>query len=215
MAPFIQQIIMIPYVQLAYASTLTANPAHIREDLYQVLDNARQYNNNHQLTGLLLYGNGYLFQYIEGNKQQVDDFYQHLLKDSHHQDVILLAYEDRQQARFDYSSQRYVRFESPIVHFFTQNQLPEFNPYLLNTSLIHSFMEVLYSYGINNASTPKSMPTLANSMQTHSTQFDTMHNSYTMSLKDMGLVAAFIVLLIMPLYLVVTLMPGVSRFFLF
>lgn len=126
---------MIPYVRLAYASTATANPAHIRNDLIQIFESAQQYNFNHQLTGVLLYGNGYFFQYIEGRKPEVDRLYQHLLKDLRHQGVSLLFYDVAEQLKFDQWGACYTHFEPSIEHFFRQHQLAGFNPYLLNRPL--------------------------------------------------------------------------------
>lgn len=196
---------MIPYVRLAYASTATANPAHIRNDLLQILDSATRYNSNHQLTGVLLYGNGYFFQCIEGQKHQVDDLYQHLLKDSRHQDITLLSYESREQLRFDQWGLRYVHFEAPVEHFFSQNHLAVFNPYLLNTTLIHPFLDTLYNDARNHPGQPNQALMALEASQ----------SGYVMSGWDMGMVAAWILLALLPLYLIVTLVPGTSGFFMF
>ena len=196
---------MIPYVRLAYASTATANPAHIRNDLIQIFESAQQYNFNHQLTGVLLYGNGYFFQYIEGRKPEVDRLYQHLLKDLRHQGVSLLFYDVAEQLKFDQWGSCYTHFEPSIEHFFRQHQLAGFNPYLLNNQLIHSFLDVLYSRNSNNSAT--SMQALRG--------LEANQGNYVMSLKDMATVDVLILLILIPLYLIVTLMPSTSGFFLF
>lgn len=196
---------MIPYVRLAYASTATANPAHIRNDLIQIFESAQQYNFNHQLTGVLLYGNGYFFQYIEGRKPEVDRLYQHLLKDLRHQGVSLLFYDVAEQLKFDQWGSCYTHFEPPIEHFFRQHQLAGFNPYLLNNQLIHSFLDMLYSR--NSNSSVSAMQVLRG--------LEANQSSYVMSLKDMATVGVLILLILIPLYLIVTLMPSTSGFFLF
>lgn len=193
---------MIPYVRLAYASTATAKPARIRNDLLQIFESTRQYNFNHQLTGVMLYGNGYFFQCLEGRKTQVDGLYQHLLKDPRHQNVALLSYEHRSAAQFGQWNQRYVRFEPPVEHFFNQNELMPFNPYLLNTQLIHPFMDLLYEHAASNAHGP-SQALMA---------LEASQNGYAMSFKDMLMVSVLIVLALIPVYLVVMLVPGTTGF---
>lgn len=196
---------MSSFVRLVYASTATANPAHIRNDLIQIFESAQQYHLNHQLTGIILYGNGCFFQCIEGKKTQVDRLYQQLLKDSRHHNITLLTYENSTQPKFANFEWRYTHAEPQIENFFIQHQLSGFNPYLLGDQLMPSFMDVLYQQAQTNGAASREALQLLEAGQ----------RDYVMSFKDMATVGTLLLLAIIPLYLVVTFLPGTSGFFLF
>lgn len=196
---------MSSLVRLVYASTATAHSAHIDSDLHQIVESARQYNFNHQLTGITLYGNGYFFQCIEGKKSQVYRLYQQLLNDSRHHNITVLGYESSTQPKFTHCDWRYAQAEPQIESFFIQNKLNGFNPYLLRDQLMASFMNVLYQQAHDD--TPASCQALQ--------VLEAGQSDYVMSFKDMATVGTLLLLAIIPLYLVVTLIPGTSGFFLF
>ncbi|RYY80153.1 MAG: BLUF domain-containing protein [Moraxellaceae bacterium] len=192
-------------VRLVYTSTATAQPAEIRNDLQKILAAAQKNNFNHQLTGVLLYGNNYFLQCIEGSKAQVDSLYQKLSRDPLHQDIKMLSYAPIETKKFGQWAMRYVHFDAPIAAFFGAHQLGSFNPYLLTSSLVDPFLDVLACY----ASSCLDEPNLALQL------LENNQSRYVMSLKDMAMVAGFILLVLAPLYLVVSLMPTGAGFFFF
>lgn len=59
--------------------------------LQMLLDQARYYNAQHDVTGILLYGNGQFFQVLEGEEQAVRATYQRISQDPRHRDIAAFA----------------------------------------------------------------------------------------------------------------------------
>lgn len=141
---------MDKYIRLTYASTTTSKPSTIREDLVAILTEAQHHNFNHQINGVLFYGNDYFFQCIEGEKRHVDALYEKLLKDPRHKHVLLLSYKPISKPRFITWNMKYVLQEPAILEFFSSNQWPRFNPYALDDDLIEPFLNILYHHNGSN-----------------------------------------------------------------
>ena len=88
-------------VRLTYASTITSTPATIRDELTTILNQARQFNFNHQIHGVLLYGNNTFYQCLEGPKSKIDQLYQKLLQDLRYSQIKQLSYHDISTGYFD------------------------------------------------------------------------------------------------------------------
>ncbi|ONG41821.1 hypothetical protein BKE30_03035 [Alkanindiges hydrocarboniclasticus] len=139
------------YIRLTYASTTTSKPATIRQDLVAILNEAQMHNSNHDIYGVLFYGNNYFFQCIEGKKLEIDSLYEKLLKDTRHKEIVLLSYEPINKLRFMGWNMKYVLQEPAILEFFESNHWEKFNPYALDEDLIDPFLNILSSH---NESTP-------------------------------------------------------------
>jgi hypothetical protein len=84
-------------VRLIYASrAVDAGSASIDAILAQ----SRAHNPACGVTGILCYGSGIFLQAIEGGRAAVSDLYGHIQRDSRHQDVVLLYYEEITERRF-------------------------------------------------------------------------------------------------------------------
>ena len=59
-------------------------------DLAEILAEARDYNENHQITGLLLYASKHFFQILEGEREQVQSLFARIKKDNRHEAIVLL-----------------------------------------------------------------------------------------------------------------------------
>lgn len=58
-------------------------------EVRSILENTCKFNNENDVTGLLIYSEGFFFQLIEGEKDLVKEIYNNkILKDSHHKDII-------------------------------------------------------------------------------------------------------------------------------
>ena len=61
------------------------------ESLLTLLEKCREVNSRQQITGILLYGNGYFLQLLEGNMDVVCDlYYNHIANDPRHKNLTLL-----------------------------------------------------------------------------------------------------------------------------
>lgn len=134
----------MPYcARLTYASTSTSSPATIRQDLIDILDEARAYNFNNKLYGVLYYGNNYFFECIEGRKTEVDALYEKLKKDPRHTNLFLLSYHEIEETSLKNWNMKYVHYDQQVQHFFSRHQWEKFNPYALNDGLIDEFVALL------------------------------------------------------------------------
>ncbi len=79
--------------RLSYASTSASTTETIRQDLINILAEARLNNFSHKINGVMFYGNGFFFQCIEGNKKQIDALYQKISRDERHKHIVQLSYE--------------------------------------------------------------------------------------------------------------------------
>ncbi len=75
--------------QIVYIST--AVKPMTEEDLLNILEVARNRNNEHHITGLLLYSAGIFIQLIEGAPEFVDAIFASILEDKRHENIIRLV----------------------------------------------------------------------------------------------------------------------------
>lgn len=133
-------------VRLTYASTATSTPATLRDELSCILAEARQFNFNHRIHGVLLYGNNTFYQCIEGPKTAIDQLYEMLLKDKRHKQIRQLSYDDIAAGHFDAWQMKYVFLNDEIKAFFNDKGIGQFNPYKLEKGLEAEFLELLLGH---------------------------------------------------------------------
>jgi hypothetical protein len=68
------------------------------EDISSLLHKARQYNLEHNITGILLYIDGDFLQILEGNKHDVYDLFLKIKTDTKHRGIIVV-HEGKKAAR--------------------------------------------------------------------------------------------------------------------
>lgn len=61
------------------------------EALTTLLLQARHYNAQHELTGVLAYGNGQFLQLLEGEQQAIATLYERIQRDPRHENLIRFA----------------------------------------------------------------------------------------------------------------------------
>ncbi|MBO3269668.1 BLUF domain-containing protein [Hymenobacter defluvii] len=77
-----------PIVQLLYRSR--ARQSFSEAELIDLLEQARTYNQQHGITGLLFYHDGYFVQFLEGSEDVVEPLYAQIQKDARHQQITTL-----------------------------------------------------------------------------------------------------------------------------
>ncbi len=82
---------------LIYCSLATPNmdPAEVE----QIIATARRYNPRYGITGLLVYGSGIFFQWLEGPKDNVISLMKLISEDSRHLNLVVLSEEDEIRER--------------------------------------------------------------------------------------------------------------------
>lgn len=60
------------------------------EDIKDILDTARSFNKEQDITGMLLYRGGYFIQALEGEAERVQTLYNNIAKDDRHRNVLMV-----------------------------------------------------------------------------------------------------------------------------
>jgi len=85
-------------VRLVYASRACAAIGH--EAMEGILSSSRRHNPINGITGVLCHSGEIFVQALEGGRDQVNQLYARLLKDSRHKDIVLLCYEEVAARRY-------------------------------------------------------------------------------------------------------------------
>lgn len=67
----------------------------------ELLDTTAKYNNEHDIRGIMLYGEGNFFQILEGEKKLVEEIFVNIKKDLRHKNIIQVVGKDLEQGAFD------------------------------------------------------------------------------------------------------------------
>jgi hypothetical protein len=79
---------IVNYVQLIYSSSATQ--PFSSDDLRNLLLTARKNNHSQNITGMLLYHEGFFLQVLEGEEKAVKKLFNHIDKDPRHNNVRLI-----------------------------------------------------------------------------------------------------------------------------
>lgn len=132
--------------RLCYVSQATKPNHRIREDLMDIINEAVEFNTEHQIFGVLYYGHGCFLQCLEGNREVLDAlFYDRIQLDRRHKNVTLLQFNSIDEIRFESWNMKFAPYEKGLMHFFTSQDNPKFNPYLLDDVQLPQFLDVLYA----------------------------------------------------------------------
>jgi hypothetical protein len=120
-------------VRLVYASeaTFTGNSAAqgIELEVGRILTESRRNNARAQVGGVLYYGNGYFFQCLEGERDNVVKTYQRICTDPRHKNAKILLKGFTKRRLFQDWSMKYLPAEKNLRDFLAQHGLSEFSPF--------------------------------------------------------------------------------------
>ena len=71
---------------ISYVST--AHPSLANSDINELFKFVKHYNNDQNITGILMYSDGNFFQVLEGEKEQIQILFEKIKLDSRHYNVI-------------------------------------------------------------------------------------------------------------------------------
>lgn len=98
-------------IRLVYISSLTLK-SRFKPAIFETVEQeARQYNQQHGITGTLCYGNGHFLQCLEGKKQVLLPIVQHIFDDKRHNNVKILLIQPITSRDFDNWDMRLVFLE--------------------------------------------------------------------------------------------------------
>lgn len=129
--------------QICYVSRATAVQPQLLGDLRAILSEARDFNHQHQLTGVLYFADGQFFQCLEGEPEILDLLIEKLKKDPRHQGHQFFETREIQHASFAAWSMKYVGRNSQIQHYFTALGFGCFDPQQLDQKQMDDFLQLL------------------------------------------------------------------------
>ena len=117
-------------VQLVYVSSLTLASRLNATIFDEVEGHARDYNEQHGITGTLCYGNGHFLQCMEGEKAKVAALTQRIFADTRHKNVQVLLLKTIKQRHFSDWRMRLLFLERWLWSPTTKQQAAQLSAYL-------------------------------------------------------------------------------------
>lgn len=84
---------------IVYVSTAT--PDLEESEIKNVLSNSKSWNNEHDITGLLLFSEGNFFQIIEGEKSLIHELFENIQSDKRHRNIMQIFGKDIHKEAYD------------------------------------------------------------------------------------------------------------------
>ncbi len=101
---------------LTYVSRMTLKAGITPRTLSDIMAVAQRENLAHQITGFLCFGNGYFFQYIEGEKSAIEQLFGNIQRDGRNRDVTLKSKGVIEQRLFQGWQMLMVNINNPETH---------------------------------------------------------------------------------------------------
>ena len=101
---------------LTYVSRMTLKAGVTPSTLSDIMTVAQRENLAHQITGFLCFGNGYFFQYIEGEKSAIEQLFGNIQRDGRNRDVTLKSKGVIEQRLFQDWQMLMVNINNPETH---------------------------------------------------------------------------------------------------
>jgi len=132
--------------QFIYISRITSIGLSGASTLNDIAEVSIAHNKAENISGILCYGNGYFFQYIEGSEQALTNLKNRILKDSRHKEVQTLEFSAITERRFTGWSLRSIILERWMLKDPKMKALLPFNPYNWAPDEWMGFVNILQGY---------------------------------------------------------------------
>lgn len=128
-------LICLSYGSTAQFETDSSSSA-IAPEVSRILMQSRRNNREQHIGGVLHFGDGYFFQYLEGPADAVDRLYAVICRDARHDDVQRLTRRPIRHRRFSDWSMKFVALERQVDRVMRRHGLSRFDPYRFTPALI-------------------------------------------------------------------------------
>lgn len=132
--------------QFVYLSQITSTGLSDTGTLNDIAEVSIKSNKADNITGILCYGHGYFFQYIEGAEQALTNLKNHLLMDDRHKDLKILEFSVLAKRRFTGWSLRSIILERWMLKDSKVKALMPFKPYSWSADEWRPFLDILQRY---------------------------------------------------------------------
>lgn len=130
---------------LTYVSRMTLKAGVTPSTLSDIMTVAQRENSAHQITGFLCFGNGYFFQYIEGEKSAIEQLFGNIQRDGRNRDVTLKSKGVIEQRLFQDWQMLMVNINNPETHEDVINAFLPVLPAGSTAAAADKFVEVMRS----------------------------------------------------------------------
>lgn len=134
-------------IRLAYASEATFQEKPVEQgvepNVARILMTSRKNNGKSQIVGGLYYGDGFFFQYLEGEEDAVNELYDRISRDDRHSNVTTLIQESLPARTFTSWSMKYVPLSSDVQNFLDRHRMKSFEPLSFNRSLCEEMIQLI------------------------------------------------------------------------
>ena len=132
--------------QLVYISRITSNGLSCASTLNDIAATAIKNNKATNLSGILCYGNGCFFHYVEGSEQDLTNLKNRILMDDRHKDMQALDFSAITKRRFTCWSMRSITLERWMISDPKVKAFMPFKPYDWDSNEWQPFLDILQSY---------------------------------------------------------------------
>ncbi|MGE6328238.1 BLUF domain-containing protein [Psychrobacter pacificensis] len=139
-------------VQLVYVSTLTLG-SRLNTSIFEDIEShARDYNEQHGITGTLCYGNGQFLQCIEGEKRHVFALQERIFADNRHKNIEVLLLQEINHRSFSDWRMRLLFLERWLWSPATKEQAAQlslflpFAPHGWSPDRTEQFLEIIKNF---------------------------------------------------------------------
>ena len=137
----------MPLIRLAYASEATFQEKPVEQgvepNVARILMTSRKNNAKSEIVGGLYYGDGFFFQYLEGEEQAVNELYQRIARDERHRNVTTLIEEALSARTFNNWSMKYVPLSSDVQSFLDRHGMKSFQPLNYTRPLCEEMIQLI------------------------------------------------------------------------
>ncbi|MDT8409647.1 MAG: BLUF domain-containing protein [Wenzhouxiangellaceae bacterium] len=129
---------------LSYGSKASFPTAQAGSDpqVNRILVHSRRANRASEIGGVLHFGQGFFFQYLEGPADRVDALYARICRDPRHEDVQRLTRRPIRSRRFRDWSMKFVVLDQAIEDVLQRHGLAAFNPYQFTPAMIDDLVVI-------------------------------------------------------------------------
>jgi len=134
---------------ISYVSSV--NPNLTENDIQEVLHYTRNWNNDHGITGILLYSDGNFFQVLEGETDILKSLLSRIVKDKRHTNVMIIFEKEVSETSFEDYQSDFIsldsRFEAKNIEMYL-SQIDKLNPKIQSSVryILNNFAEGIKSF---------------------------------------------------------------------
>lgn len=118
----------------SFSSTMRGYGVH--PEVNRILVHSRRNNRAATIGGVLHFGDGCFFQYLEGPADRVDCLFAKICRDQRHHDVQRLTRRPIGSRRFENWSMKFVAIEHAVEALMRRHRIEQFDPYQFTPAII-------------------------------------------------------------------------------